>query len=139
MDPAQTWPAYPELESEKIIGSKFLDHRPDAVVAAATAAFDQFDAARVHIDIVVHDQQIGRLQIEIVKQRGYAAAAAIHIGLRLEQSEPGGADPQRGAESLMLVRGKDPAVPMRQPVDEPEADIVSGLFVFGTGITQACN
>src|SRR5471032_2061780 len=110
-----------------------------AVVAARRAALLQPRDAGHQIELVVHHQHlVGRDLVE-TRQPADRLAGAVHEGLRLQQPHfvagDGRLGEQRVEAALALQARAGQAA--GQVVDQPEAGVVAGLFVFGAGIAEA--
>ena len=110
----------------------------EAVVAAVAAAEFEFDAAGLEVELVVDNEDF--LRLDFIKRGNglHGLAGEVHIGLRLEQ-----ADFAAGAGTADEVAEEFPVVlPMAVPllgelVEQPEAGVVAGIFVFGAGVAEA--
>src|SRR5471030_2989407 len=110
-----------------------------AIVPTGRAALFEARDAGHQIELVVHHQHlVGRDLVE-ARQPADRLAGTVHIGLRLQQPDLVAADgrlgDQRVETRLALQARVGQAV--GQVVDQPEAGVVAGLFVFGAGIAEA--
>src|SRR5471032_2048183 len=110
-----------------------------AVVAARRAALLQARDAGHQIELVVHHQHFVRRDLVETGQSADRLAGAVHKRLRLQQPHflagDGRLGEQRIEAALALQARAGQAV--GQIVDQPEAGVVAGLFVFGAGIAEA--
>ena len=111
----------------------------EAVVAARRAAFLQFRHARSQVELVVHDQHFTGLNLIEAGQLADRQPGAVHERERLEQPQLVGADAGFGDQAVEARFALQPAAgqTVGQVVDQPEAGIVTGLFVFGAGVAEA--
>src|SRR5471030_2760851 len=110
-----------------------------AVVAARRAALLQARDAGHQIEFVVHHQHFVRRDLVETGQSADRLAGAVHKCLRFQQPHFLASDSRLGDQrieaALALQARAGQAV--GEIVDQPEAGVVAGLFVFGAGIAEA--
>jgi hypothetical protein len=91
--------------------------------------------ARLEIDVVVHDRdRVGRHLVE-ARRGPERVAREVHVGLRLEQSEPEIAEPDL-AELAGELRAERAVVPACQLVDDHPAGVVPVARVLAARIAE---
>src|SRR5215208_7048768 len=111
-------------------------NRPQTVVPGETAAFARLQAARLQIDLIVHDEDRIRLELEEARGRTDGPAGVVHERLRLEQPDAMTVEPHLGELPGELSLPRD-AVPARQFLDHHPADVVAVAGIFAAGIAEA--
>ncbi|MNT08558.1 hypothetical protein D3C72_1433040 [compost metagenome] len=109
-----------------------------AIVPGVSAALLELNLARHQVQFVVQHQHLFRRQFVEPRQRAHRLARAVHVSVGLEQQDVVRAQARFGhhAEKGLLKRKRSAQV-VRQVVGQPEAGVVPGGFVVGTGVTQS--
>ena len=123
-----------EAQAPEIRGAELGLDVLQAVVPAIAATLFQADAAGRQVEFIVNDEDFARVDFVKVGQCRHRLTGAVHEGHRLQQPEVTGAC--RLAIELGL-RGERCLEFVGQMVDKPEADVVSGRFIFQPGVTEA--
>src|SRR6185503_14718691 len=125
----------------KFRGPKPVDDRFEAVVPARRSAWPRAQPAERQCNFIHHDQQIGRGDVVVTRQRGDRIAAAVHERQRLGDEQRLGAVLLRD-ERIGHLRGgqrQREAVPPRDLVDDHEPHVVPRLAILATRISQTNN
>ena len=120
----------PDTQPQEL-GPDVADYIAQTIVAAMPPAF--FQAQRTHrkIDFVMHDQHLPWLYPMISHRSLHALPAEIHIGRRFEQPQIMLAYLHTGnIARKSLLRTERCTGLFGQPVNQPEAHVVTVTFVF---------
>ncbi len=120
-------------KAEKIVVTREINYRLDAVVAAVGAFFSYAKFAGVESHVVInHDQPLGGDFIEI-QYIPHRFAGIVHKGLRLDKQHPHSVYNAVAVKRLEFELFDVAADFVGQSVDEHETDVVTGQLIFSPG------
>jgi hypothetical protein len=127
---------YAQPQSGKCVGPQLVYYILDAIVASRASTLPEANPSRRKADIIVDNQDVARLEVVTAHQRENGPAASIHEGHRLGKRKGPTLETTGPAKDISLfVREGDIPFP-RDGVDYFEADVVTGSFIVGPGITE---
>ena len=126
-------------DARKIVAAKQIDDRAHAVVRAGAALGAEADVPRLQIDVVIHHDQVIRLDLVPVHQLDNALAGQVHERLRLSQHDALAADAPLRQLCLALELVKGQPQPAGQQLQHIKAHIMAGAGVFVARIAQPHN
>jgi hypothetical protein len=108
-------------------------------MATSAAIKDNFEPPDLKIKIVMNDYDPGRGNLIVGRNPAYGPAAQIHVWRRLDKQKRGG--PEHGFHQirfpLRFLQGH-PGL-FREIIQKHKTNIMSGLMIFTTRITQSGN
>lgn len=127
----------PDADPQSRIGGAYtgLDIT-QAIVATGAALGAQSQRAEREIEVVDHDQQIGRQGLMESEQGLHRLARAVDVGLRLDQQNRAMVRPPRGDLGVVLAAPLGQAVAFGQGVDHVEADVMAGADVLAADVAD---
>src|SRR6516164_7181139 len=128
-----------DAQSPVVAGAELREDVLQSVVPCAAAAELELHAARLQIEFVVRDQDLGRCDSIEAPQRCHREAAFVHVVLRQSESKIGSV--ARRSTSHQAVEApfgfERDAELLRQPLHEPGAGIVPRARIAAPRITEA--
>ena len=121
----------------EFLGANFLDNGLDTVVTAGTAVGTDTETSRFQRDVIKHNDDPLRRDIEVSGKLQHTASGPVHVSLGLQQKYFPAIVTYLGVQTLVFQLVYLGAKLVSQDVQSPEACVVAGLFIFLTGITQA--
>ena len=106
-------PADAAAHAQEVGRAERVGHRAQAVVALQAAAGLGADAVELQLDVVVHDDHVGRLELVEARRGAHRAPGQVHERLGLEQRDARVAERRLGEAAVVLLRGSShrPAPP----------------------------
>ena len=133
---AATRAADADAQAEEVLTAESLGDRAQAVVAGEPSAGARLQASRLEVDLVVHDEDRVRVDLEELRSRADRAPRLVHVRLGLQQRKLVLVEPQLG-ELTVELRAPRRAVSARELVDDHRADVVPVARVLTSGIAEA--
>src|SRR3954452_16198342 len=133
-------PADADADAEVVLGAAGAGDRAQAVVAALAAAALEPDGGERDVQLVVHDHQVGDVEVVVVEQAADRPAGLVHVGRRLGEDDaaPGQATlTGERAGAGALARGQPDAGAPGQLLQHHGADVVPVPRVAGPGVAEA--
>ena len=107
-------------------------------MSGVAPALFQLDPAKRQVNLVVHDEQVGRGETGGNHEIWKNLAAAIHEGERLDESHLYAADPPLGDARRNAARQRpSKPVAVRESLDDHETGVVTGVRVAGPRVAES--
>ena len=137
--PALRRAARAHADARKIVAAEQIDDRAHPVVRAGAPLGTKADMPRLQIDVVVHHDQVIRLDLVPVHQLDHALAGQVHERLRLSQHDALAADAPLRQLRLALELVKGQPQPAGQQLHHVKPHVMAGAGVFVARIAQPHN
>ena len=128
-----------DLDPGEALGAYFLDDGLDAVVTTGGAISPDTEAAGCQGNVVKHDDNPGRGDVEVGAELKHGPAGEVHVGLGLQEQDLFALVIGLTVKTLELGFVDFAAEAVCQNVNSTEAGVVAGFFIFTARITQANN
>ncbi len=127
----------PRRRRGKVLCAKLFDGGSHAALTARSAAGTDADCAEGQVKIIVGNDQVFHRQFVEMQKSLHRLSRKIHVGLRLgEEYLP--LLVQRGHDNRFGLQFHTARIePHRNAVNQHEADVVAGVFVFASRVAQA--
>jgi hypothetical protein len=106
-------------------------------VTSEAAAETRLQPTYVEVDVVVHDEQLLRQNLEEAGRSGDRSSRLVHVGLGLDQRDAALADACLSEASAELRAKAGLTVSRRKLVHDHPTDVVTVAFVFAPRIPEA--
>ena len=127
-----------ETETAEGVGAKFFDDVGEAVMTAVGSLFAEADSAQGKGDVVVDDEEVFDGDFFLAQPILHGFAAKVHIGGWFDDKEgPAPVFHFRGLGET--TRGERGFEVFCQAVGDPEACVVTGVFIFRADVSETGN
>ena len=108
----------------------------DSVVTTGAAVGADTQTTGLQRDVVKHDEDSGRGDLEVAAQLQHRFSRQIHIGLGLQQEEFLAFVGGLAVQTLIFQLVDLAAQAVREDINGAEAGVMPGLLIFPSGIAQ---
>jgi hypothetical protein len=129
--------ADPDAQPAELLGCELVDDGAQAVVAAVAAGLPEAELAERQGEVVGHDQDVGERRVLTDHDLAHREPGIVHVGQRLDEGEVEPVIPAPDdARRVALAPAAVPTGPLREPIHDQPADVVTGAGIPGSRVAE---